>query len=232
MMSIPNGLNVNDKAGCSSGFKPSSVKAGIVLNAATTVFLRHGFSAATTDMIQREAGVSKATVYACFASKEALFAAVIEQECARLMRTIRTIDAQSRGLRVTLTDIGHDYLNVILSPTGLALYRVIVAEAPRFPEQARLFYLAGPKVVSDLLARHIGYFVETDQLQLKGIGVGDATKVLVNLLRHDAQLELLTHPDSRPSAAQIDHWVALAVNTFLFAFAPEPPAGWAGAVAN
>ncbi len=193
-------------------------KASVVLQAATAVFLQHGFSAATTDMIQREAGVSKATVYARFANKEALFAAVIQQECAKLMSTIRTIDAKSHGLRATLTDIGSDYLNIILSPTGLALYRVIVAEAPRFPDLARQFYLAGPKVVSDLLARHILFFTESGELQLKGMGVGDVTKLYVSLLRHDAQFELLTHPASRPSAAQIDQWVSLAVNTFLLAF--------------
>lgn len=37
-------------------------KSVAILDAATTVFLTHGFSAATTDMIQREAGVSKKTM--------------------------------------------------------------------------------------------------------------------------------------------------------------------------
>jgi hypothetical protein len=32
------------------------------------VFLAHGFSAAATDMVQREAGVSKSTVYAHYAN--------------------------------------------------------------------------------------------------------------------------------------------------------------------
>lgn len=39
-----------------------NTKALTVLRAARNVFLTHGFSA-TTDMIQREAGVSKSTVY-------------------------------------------------------------------------------------------------------------------------------------------------------------------------
>jgi AcrR family transcriptional regulator len=209
---------MRDKTASGAGLAVTCDKASVVLQAATTVFLQHGFSAATTDMIQREAGVSKATVYACFANKEALFAAVIQEECARLMSTIRTIDAKSHGLSATLTDIGTDYLNIILSPTGVALYRVIVAEAPRFPDLARQFYLAGPKVVADLLAEQIAVFVKEGQLQLKGMGIGDVTKLFVSLLRHEAQFELLTHPASRPSAAQVDHWVELAVTTFLLAF--------------
>ncbi|BBF84957.1 transcriptional regulator, TetR family [Aquitalea magnusonii] len=209
---------MKDEAASSAGSAVACDKASVVLQAATTVFLQHGFSAATTDMIQREAGVSKATVYARFANKEALFAAVIQQECAKLMSTIRSIDARSHGLRATLSDIGTDYLNIILSPTGIALYRVIVAEAPRFPDLARQFYLAGPKVVADLLAQQIAVFVEEGQLQLKGMGLADVTKLFVSLLRHEAQFELLTHPASRPSAAQVDHWVGLAVTTFLLAF--------------
>lgn len=209
---------MKDEASSPCPVTPACDKASVVLQAASTVFLQHGFSAATTDMIQREAGVSKATVYARFANKEALFAAVIQQECARLMSTIRTIDGKSQGLRSTLEGIGTDYLNIILSPTGLALYRVIVAEAPRFPDLARQFYLAGPKVVSDLLARHMLVFVEAGELQLKGMGVADVTKLFVSLLRHDAQFELLTHPASRPSAAQVDQWVGLAVDAFLLAF--------------
>ncbi|MEI8618048.1 TetR/AcrR family transcriptional regulator [Pseudoalteromonas sp. B193] len=53
-------------------------KARTVLQAARKIFLTHGFNGATTDMIQREAGVSKSTVYAHFTNKETLFLAVIK----------------------------------------------------------------------------------------------------------------------------------------------------------
>ena len=64
----------------SAKFPPTMSKKDRVAIAATDVFLTHGFSAATTDMIQQAAGVSKATVYASWSSKEALFSAVIEQQ--------------------------------------------------------------------------------------------------------------------------------------------------------
>jgi hypothetical protein len=38
------------------------------------------------------------------------------------------------------------------------------------------------------------------------------------MLRGEGQMESLTHPQARPSAAQLDQWVALAVTTFLRAF--------------
>jgi Transcriptional regulator len=67
------------------GISPEDVvpgtKAYTVLRAARKIFLTYGFSGATTDMIQREAAVSKSTVYAHYANKEALFIAVVEAEC-------------------------------------------------------------------------------------------------------------------------------------------------------
>src|ERR1700681_2266757 len=52
-------------------------KAETILAAAERAFLASGFGAVTMDRIAREAGVSKATVYAHFTGKEALFGAVI-----------------------------------------------------------------------------------------------------------------------------------------------------------
>src|SRR3954452_228377 len=52
-------------------------KGEAVLAAAERAFLAAGFGAVTMDAIAREAGVSKATVYAQYASKKALCVAVI-----------------------------------------------------------------------------------------------------------------------------------------------------------
>ncbi|BEU74360.1 TetR/AcrR family transcriptional regulator (plasmid) [Ralstonia syzygii subsp. indonesiensis] len=189
-----------------------------MLKAATAVFLAHGFSAATTDMIQRKASVSKATMYACFPNKEAMFAAVIEQECAKMAATIRAIQAAPGDIAKTLTDIGLSYLRFVLSPTALALYRVVVAEAPRFPDLGRRFYLAGPKVVTSMLAAWLKEAAQDGEIDIQSIGVDAAATLFISLVRTEGQLESLTHPDAQPSAAQLDHWVQLAVTTFMAAF--------------
>ena len=61
----------------------ASTKAESILAAAKRAFLAAGFAAVSMDAIAREAGVSKATVYAHFAGKEELFGAVIGRECER-----------------------------------------------------------------------------------------------------------------------------------------------------
>lgn len=189
-----------------------------VLNAATSVFLTYGFSAATTDMIQRKARVSKATLYACFPTKEALFIAVMERECAAMTTTLRAIEPTSGHVSRTLTDLGLSYLEIVLSPTALALMRVTVAEAPRFPDLARRFYLAGPKVVNRLIAGQLEAAASAGEIDVQAVGVENAATLFSSLLRGEGQLECLTHPDARPSTEQLDRWARLAVSTFLGAF--------------
>src|SRR5256885_16619682 len=52
-------------------------KAALILRGARRAFLAAGFGAVSMDAIAREAGVSKATVYAHFGSKEDLFGPVV-----------------------------------------------------------------------------------------------------------------------------------------------------------
>ena len=173
-----------------------------VLSAATKVFLEYGFSAATTDMIQRQAGVSKATMYACFPNKEALFASVIEHQCASMTATFKAMHVSPGNIAKTLTDLGMSCLSIVLSPTALALNRVVSAEAPRFPELGRRFYLAGPKVVTSMLVERLNEAAQIGEINVQSIGVEAAATLFLSMVRAQAQTECLTHPDTRPSAAQ------------------------------
>jgi AcrR family transcriptional regulator len=198
----------------------SDDKALVVLKAASGVFLAHGFSAASTDMIQSAAGVSKATVYARYPNKEALFLAVIEWECAQFAQQTQAIQAVPGDIRQTLGSLGRAYLDVVLSPTALALFRVVVAEAPRFPQIGQVFYRSGPRVMTALVRQVLAQ--ASPALALQDLGLENASQIFLGLLRNQAQLECLTHPQARPSEVQLDDWAALAVDTFLRAFTPPP----------
>ena len=59
-------------------------KARAILDAAGALFLDEGYPAVSMDAVARRAGVSKATLYAHFESKEALFAAIVAAGCQRM----------------------------------------------------------------------------------------------------------------------------------------------------
>ena len=193
-------------------------KAAAVLAGARSVFLTHGFSAATTDMIQQAAGVSKATVYARYATKEALFNAVIEAECAQFLGTVRQTEIRSRQLHDVLAALARAYLRIVLSPQALALYRVVIGEAPRFPALARQFYLVGPHGFNVIVERHLEEAAAAGQVDFSSVGLEMAAIHFVNLVRGEAQMQCLTHPEAVPSQAQCDQWAAAAVTTFSRAF--------------
>jgi AcrR family transcriptional regulator len=189
-----------------------------VLNAAIKVFLEHGFSAATTDMIQREAGVSKATMYACFPNKAALFASAIEHQCALMTAEFKAMPISPGNIAKTLTDLGMSCLDIVLSSSAMALNRVVMAAVPKFPELGRRFYLAGPQVITSMLGKRLGEAAQIGEIDVQSIGVEAAATLFLSMVRAQAQMECMTHPDTRPSAAQKDYWVRIAVTTFLAAF--------------
>ncbi|MGH8326678.1 MAG: TetR/AcrR family transcriptional regulator, partial [Steroidobacteraceae bacterium] len=59
-----------------------SPKQRSIAEAATRLFMAEGYDAVSMDAIARAADVSKATLYAYFASKERLFASLIGEACA------------------------------------------------------------------------------------------------------------------------------------------------------
>lgn len=195
-----------------------SAKAELVLEAAASVFLRHGYGPTTTDMIQREAGVSKATVYAHYPNKEALFEAVVERGCARLTEELRLRAVEDADLRSTLFALGLAYLDLLLSPAALALYRLVVAEAPRAPRLGRLFWNAGPRVLADVVSAHLRRAVAQGDIDVSAVGVEAAASQFLSLLRAEGQMQALLFPEASASPAQREQWVRQATGTFFAAF--------------
>jgi hypothetical protein len=106
----------------------------------------------------------------------------------------------------------------VLSPGGLALFRVAVGEAPRFPDLARTFYQAGPRVIRTMVAEHLASAAASREIDVSVLGVDVAAGVFVTLVRGDSYIRYLTHPDATPTAAELDEWVEIAVTTFLRAY--------------
>ena len=124
---------------------PSRGKVESILAAAKRMFLESGFGAVSMDALARAAGVSKATVYAHFAGKEELFGAVIGRECERFLASFSAGELDPFDVRASLTVLGRRFLELVLSPDGIALHRIILAEVIRFPMLGDVFWRAGPE---------------------------------------------------------------------------------------
>lgn len=121
----------------------ASRKPDQILKAAYRVFLEQGYGTASMDAIAREAGVSKATLYAHFASKEELFTAIIGTAC-RAFEQLAAMSPPPDDLRAALMAAGGTLLRFILNPDVIKVYRSVLAESGRFPRLGQAMYEAGP----------------------------------------------------------------------------------------
>src|ERR1700733_2663467 len=122
-----------------------SPKRQAVIEAAGELFIAQGYGAVSMDAIARAAGVSKATLYAHFASKDALFATIINEACQHSMGLRDLLPKHADDIAAALTALGQQMLRFLLDAKPLAIHRVVVAESIRFPELGQAFYANGPE---------------------------------------------------------------------------------------
>jgi TetR/AcrR family transcriptional regulator, mexJK operon transcriptional repressor len=195
---------------------PTLGKAESILAAAKRAFLAAGFGAVSMDTIAREAGASKATVYAHFGSKEELFGAVIERECERYFDRFSAGELDPRDVRASLTILGRRFLELILSPDAIALHRIIVGEVTRFPVLGEVFWRAGPERERVQIEGFLRSAAAAGALTLPDPRL--AAEQFVSLVRADVQLRQLLRLEAKPSNREVEIVVEGAVGTFIRAF--------------
>lgn len=122
----------------------SPEKRAQIMAGAASVFALDGYEGASMSRIAAEAAVSKGTLYNYFESKAALFAAYVAEECDRKLSHVFDEADAGEDPATALQGIGSRMIRLILSPTGLTIYRVVVAETGKFPELAQIFFETGP----------------------------------------------------------------------------------------
>ena len=97
-----------------------------MLDAAASLFMAHGYGAVSMDAVARAAGVSKATLYAHFSSKDQLFATIIGEACRQKIALAELLPADATDLRAALAAFGGRLLRFFLEERPLALHRVVI----------------------------------------------------------------------------------------------------------
>ncbi|KQQ33003.1 hypothetical protein ASF61_13040 [Duganella sp. Leaf126] len=139
--------------------RPPADSAGDVtarlLAAASRLFLARGYDGTSCDQVALDAGAGKASIYARYANKAALFSAVIDQLLAGT--PAHDAVAAELGLEQRLAAVGMQVVQDALAPDALALLRLLVAELPRLGDGARadqLFLQSGVRRVAAVIALH------------------------------------------------------------------------------
>lgn len=196
---------------------PEGGKAAKILEAARRVFMADGYGAASMDTIAKVAGVSKATVYAHFAGKDRLFAAIIAQQC-RLHSAIPALEDVERSTPdEALRALGRNFADLVLSPEVLDLYRIVVAETARFPELGRTLYETGPKRGIGRLAEYLQRLTDRGLLDVPEPHI--AARQFFGMIRSDLYLRRMFNISDAEVGISVEQMVDSSVEMFLRAYA-------------
>jgi TetR/AcrR family transcriptional regulator, mexJK operon transcriptional repressor len=124
------------------GGRPSREEAALlgerILDIATELFLAEGYGATSIERVAQRARISKRTFYHRFPDKAALFGAVVHRIIQRLRPPAGTPLYDGGSLEDILRRLARLALRAALAPMALALSRLMIAEAQRFPELAAI----------------------------------------------------------------------------------------------
>ncbi|MFA5018405.1 MAG: TetR/AcrR family transcriptional regulator [Methylobacter sp.] len=184
-----------------------------ILDGATRMFLAHGYRNVSMDKIAQAAPVSKATLYNHFDSKNALLAAVISELCESLLQTMTQATIESDDVESNLTQIATSAVDLIYAEDALAIYRLVVAESPDFPELGQLFYQSGPQAA---LTQLEDYF---RQLNASGnFNIADpifAADAFFSMLKGDLHCRCLLSKTLRPSNEEKKRLVSQVIAFYM-----------------
>jgi TetR/AcrR family transcriptional regulator, mexJK operon transcriptional repressor len=189
-----------------------------IARAAEVLFFAHGYGAVSMDWVAREAGVSKATLYAHFLSKDGLFASIVTDrgEDSPIVDALFPDDVPD--LRAALLEIGRRVLRFLMRPRTQSLLRVAIAESTRFPELGRAVYTNGPQKFCDRFVLWLDRLTATGRVSVPDT-LG-ATLGFMALLRSDLFLRAALGVSALPGDEEIEATVTAAVDIWLRAFAP------------
>jgi AcrR family transcriptional regulator len=145
-----------------------------VIEGARSVFLRDGFEGASVDEIAREAGVSKATLYAYFSDKRLLFSEVARLECNRQANEALDVIDINAPVHEALKSAATSLVSFFLTDFGLQVFRICVSESYRFPELGQQFYESGPMLLRERMHKVLKPYLDRGELKIDDMALASA----------------------------------------------------------
>lgn len=187
-----------------------------IIDAALAEFLAEGYTAARIDTITARSGVSKATIYKHFGSKERLFLAVIGGLLPRTyadLEPTRTSILQAPDLRDALIRLTTDWARILLRPDIMSLRRLVIGELERFPQLGRLWYQVSYDMNNGPLVEAVTELNARGTLDAPNPGL--AVQQLVAVTLGVPQLVHTFTPSAAVDEAELAEMITSGVDLFL-----------------
>ncbi|MCU0494950.1 MAG: TetR/AcrR family transcriptional regulator [Chloroflexaceae bacterium] len=184
-----------------------------ILEAALKVFSTKGFERATNkDIAEAAGGISPGLIYHYFKDKQDLLFSILQERAPIVQLAARPEQLMSLPPHEGLTIIGRAYLGAARVPGNLAVVRILVGEALRFPQIAEMIYKGAVQRIFGLVSSYLERQVQLGRLRPHDTGI--ATRSFIGqFIAHIIAREFLHQPEAL--AVSDDDMVAAAVDLFL-----------------
>ena len=189
------------------------------VSAAQEAFLTHGYAGTTMSSIAATVGGSKTTLWSHFPSKQALFAAVVDDVVSQYGKALAVDLPPEAPVAATLSRFAAALLATILSPPIIGLHRLVTGEAGRFPELARLFWERGPKRGKARLSAYIANAMADGRLRPGDPDI--AARQFAAMCQAGCFQQATLGLAAGPTADNIAADIAAATDSFMRAWEPE-----------
>lgn len=189
-----------------------------ILDAAAHLFLEYGFEKTSMDQVAVAAGVSKQTVYSHFGNKEELFGAIIKYKCVTHSLT-GTLFNSALPVCEVLHILAEHFTNLVSSEEALQVKRACVAETPQRKKVAKLYWDAGPKLLTDTFTRYLAEQNAAGTVQIDNPHFA-AQQFLHMLCAEAHELKFLDQP-ADASQQELPDYIKSCVEVFRRAYVKE-----------
>ena len=138
----------------------------VLLETAIRLFLVRGLDTVSVDEIAKQSAVAKRFIYGRYRDKSELFVAAIEHAFADRLDVLHAFKLPQGRAAHGLVAFGRTLLDIVLQPEAVALHRLFISSAPRFPDLAKLFIARNRHRFVGEIARVLNHYADKDEIEL------------------------------------------------------------------
>jgi TetR/AcrR family transcriptional regulator, mexJK operon transcriptional repressor len=137
----------------------------VLLETAVRLFLERGLDAVSIDEIAKRSAVAKRFIYGRYRDKSELFVAAIEHAFVDRLDVLHAFKLPHGRAVSGLLAFGRMLLDIALQPEAVALHRLFISSAPRFPDLAKLFIARNRHRFTSEIERVLAHYADKGEIE-------------------------------------------------------------------
>src|ERR1700691_4764321 len=187
-----------------------------ILEAAFVEFSRNCYASTALDQIAERAGVTKGTIYVYFENKEHLFISMVREITKTTLDTVHDMFETHEGSTAELlrAQFSFMYQHLVEDRRRREVVRMLIAEAPRFPELADRYHEEILRPCLDMLRQAIQRGVDRGEIRKSAI-VDSPQVVIAPIALVDLWMMMFDDRQPLDLKAYLDAHLDLVLNGLL-----------------